>query len=477
MEMKKNKTIMLVLAFITSLFFSACVEDSDFTVPQNLEAEENEAISKIIESIRLGTLQEKTIKQVKELYIKGNEPIKIKSNIVVVGYVISSDKTGNFYKEFYIQDAPENPTSGIKIALNLTNSYSTFNVGRKIFIRLKGLYIGETNSGDGIITIGGKIKTTDVTEVEAVTVNQMSNHLFRTGITKEIVPKIIDFAGINDANIGTFIRLENVFFEASLTGKPYVDPKEDFDTQRKIQTCLGLGYDDLLLETSSFSSFSNITLPEKAGSIQAVVSKSFGGDFIVLNLNTTQDVAMEQERCSPLPMENFTKILLEENFDAESGDVDILNWINYREEGTKSWRSYTDSYSQSKAARIGSKNSDDTNTVSWLITSAINLETTVQEFLSFETSNSFANGSELVVFISTDFNGNTAHINQATWTVLPAKIVADGTGFKNWVHSTYIELSAYSGVAYIAFKYTGNGNVNFDGTYELDNITIIAKEE
>jgi len=468
---------MLVLAFITSLFFSACVEDSDFTVPQNLEAEENEAISKIIDSVRLGTLQEKTIKQVKELYIKGNEPIKIKSNIVVVGYVISSDKTGNFYKEFYMQDAPENPKSGIKIALNLTNSYSTFNVGRKIFIRLKGLYIGETNSGDGIITIGGKIKTTDVTEVEAVTVNQMSNHLFRTGITKEIVPKIIDFAGINDTNIGTFIRLENVFFEASLTGKSYVDPKEDFDTQRKIQTCLGLGYDDLLLETSSFSSFSNITLPEKAGSIQAVVSKSFGGDFIVLNLNTTQDVAMEQERCSPIPMENFTKILLEENFDAESGDIDILNWINYREEGTKSWRSYTDSYSQSKAARIGSKNSEDTNTVSWLITSAINLETTVQEFLSFETSNSFANGSELVVFISTDFNGNTAHINQATWTVLPAKIVADGTGFKNWVHSTYIELSAYSGVAYIAFKYTGNGNGNFDGTYELDNITIIAKEE
>ena len=55
--------------------------------------------------------------------------------------------------------------------------------------------------------------------------------------------------------------------------------------------------------------------------------------------------------------------------------------------------------------------------------------------------------------------------------------MADGTGFKNWVHFTYIELSAYSGVAHIAFKYTGNGNINFDGTYELDTITIIAKEE
>jgi hypothetical protein len=376
-----------------------------------------------------------------------------------------------------MQDAPENPTAGIKIALNLTNNYSTFNVGRKIFIRLKGLYIGETNSGDGIITIGGKIKTTDVTEVESITANQMSNHLYRTGITKEIVPKIIDFSGINDTNIGTFVRLENVFFEASLTGKSYVDTKEDFDTQRKIQKCLGLGYDNLLVETSSFSSFSNITLPEKAGSIDAVVSKDFGGNFLVLNLNNTQDVVMEQERCSPIPMLDFTKILLEENFEAESGDIDILNWINYREEGTKSWRSYTDSYSQSKAARIGSKNSDDENTVSWLITSAINLNTTVQEFLSFETSNSFANGSELVVLISTDFMGNTADIDQATWTILPAKIVADGTGFKNWVHSKYIELSAYSGVAHIAFKYTGNGNINFDGTYELDTITIIAKEE
>jgi len=33
----------------------------------------------------------------------------------------------------------------------------------------------------------------------------------------------------------------------------------------------------------------------------------------------------------------------------------------------------------------------------------------------------------------------------------------------------------FSGTAYIAFKYSGNGNVNFDGTYELDNVVIKAK--
>ena len=473
--MIKKKTIRLAFVLIASISFITCVEDGDFTVPEILGVEENIAVNAILDSISTGTLELKTIKQVKELYITGNHPVEIFSDIVVKGYVVSSDKTGNFYKEFYMQDAPQNPDAGIKVSLNLTKSYNKFNIGREVYIRLKGLYIGEINSGDGIITIGGKIKSTEVTEIDNISVNQIPKHIYRTTVVEEIVAKIIDFAEINEGDIGTFIRLENVFFESNLKGKSYVDPTEDFDTQRKIQTCLGLGYDDLLLETSSFSSFAYQTLPENAGTISAIVSKDFRGDFMVLNLNDTSDVRMNDERCSPLPMEDFKTILLEENFETQSGEIEIPNWINYREEGTVSWRSYADSYSQSKAARIGSRNSTDDRTISWLITEGVNLETTSQEFLSFETSNSFANGSKLEVFISTDFDGNKDHIKRATWTILPAKIVSNGISFKKWVHSTYIEISSYSGTAFIAFKYSGSGNSNFDGTYELDQIIIHAK--
>jgi hypothetical protein len=473
--MIKKKTIRLAFVLIASISFITCVEDGDFTVPEILGVEENIAVNAILDSISKGTLELKTIKQVKELYITGNHPVEIFSDIVVKGYVVSSDKTGNFYKEFYMQDAPQNPDAGIKVSLNLTKSYNKFNIGREVYIRLKGLYIGEINSGDGIITIGGKIKSTEVTEIDNISVNQIPKHIYRTTVVEEIVAKIIDFAEINEGDIGTFIRLENVFFESNLKGKSYVDPTEDFDTQRKIQTCLGLGYDHLLLETSSFSSFAHKTLPENAGTISAIVSKDFGGDFMVLNLNDTSDVRMNDERCSPLPMEDFKTILLEENFETQSGEIEIPNWINYREEGTVSWRSYADSYSQSKAARIGSRNSTDDRTISWLITEGVNLDTTSQEFLSFETSNSFANGSKLEVFISTDFDGNKDHIKRATWTILPAKIVSNGISFKKWVHSTYIEISSHSGTAFIAFKYSGSGNSNFDGTYELDQIIIHAK--
>jgi len=473
--MGKNKIMLLLVAFITSVYFVACVEDGNFTVPENLGAEENLKLELLLDSIRNNQLELKSIKDLKGLYNSGSNPVKIVSDILIKGYVVSSDAKGNYFREFYMQDAPENPTAGIKIAINLTNSYNKFNFGRAVYIRLKNLYIGEVNSGDGVITIGGKVSTTDVKEIESVALNQMNAHFFRSKETETIIPKEVSLAGLNAADIGTFITVNRVIFPSNLEGKAYVDPTEDFDTQRKIQTCQTVGYADLLIETSSFASFANKALPIGGGFLKAVVSKDYSGDFLVLVLNTSEDVTMTNERCTTRSESDFPIILLEENFETASGEITITDWINYREEGTKSWRSYSDTYAQSTAARMGSKSSGDAATITWLLTKGVDLEYTTEEFLSFETSNSFANGSNLEVLISTDWDGVATNITSANWTMLPAKIVSNGEGFKNWVHSTFVNLSDYSGTVFIAFRYTGSGNVYFDGTYELDNITIIAK--
>ena len=50
--MEKNKASILFIIFITSMFFITCVEDNDFTVPQNLGAEENLKLETIIDSIQ-----------------------------------------------------------------------------------------------------------------------------------------------------------------------------------------------------------------------------------------------------------------------------------------------------------------------------------------------------------------------------------------------------------------------------------------
>lgn len=473
--MKINKSTLLLFTFITSIFFNACVEDGNFEVPQNLGAEENLKLEAIIDSIKQNQLELKSIKDLKLLYSSGDNPVKIVSDIIIKGYVISSDAAGNYFREFYIQNAPENPTAGIKIAINLNKSYNKFNLGRVLYIRLKDLYIGEVNAGDGVITIGGKISTTDVKEIQSVALNQMNTHFFRSKETATIIPKAVSLAGLNASDIGTFVKVQDIFFPSNLLGKAYVDTTEDFDTQRKIQTCQTVGYADLLIETSAFASFANKALPIGGGAMNAVVSKDYNGNFLVLVLNSTEDVRMSGDRCETRSESDFPIILLEENFDTSSGEITITDWVNYRQEGTKSWRSYSDTYAQSKAARMGSKNSGDTNTITWLITKGVNLDSTAEEFLSFETSNSFSNGSDLEVLIATDWDRIAANITSATWRVLPAKIVSDGAGYKNWVHSTFVNLSNYSGTASIAFKYSGSGNIYFDGTYELDNITIIAK--
>ncbi|MEZ7856008.1 MAG: DUF5689 domain-containing protein [Polaribacter sp.] len=474
MKIKTNSGLLIALA--TSLFFTACVKDNDYTVPQNLGVEENLKLEAILDSIQNNQLELKSIKDLKNLYNSGTDPVKIVSNIVVKGYVISSDAKGNYFREFYIQDAPENPTAGIKVVLNLTNSYNKFNFGREVYIRLKNLYIGEINSGDGVISIGGKIKLTDISEIESITQNQIENYMFRAPTTEVIVPKTVTLGGLdNTANIGTFVRIENAYFSSNLVGKAFVDPSEDFDTKRQIETCEGPSIVTTFLETSSFASFANNALPEGGGSINAVVSRDFRGDFTVLVLNTLDDLDMKNTRCTPLAIADFSTILLNEDFEATSGEINILDWTNYSEAGSKKWRAYDDVNSLSKATRMGSFRSGDESTISWLITKGINLETTGEEYVSFETSTSFADGSTLEVLISENWNGTVANITNANWVALPARIAANNDDFNSFKFSTFINLSSYSGTAYIAFKYIGNGNEDFDGTYELDNITIIAK--
>lgn len=475
--MKKNKLNILILIISVSISYISCVEDGDFTIPKNLGTEENTMLNKLLDSINNNQLELKTISQIKELYTSGENPVQVNSNLVVKGYVISSDREGNYFREFYIQDKPENPTAGIKVFLNLNDIYNKYNKGREIYIRLKYIYIGETNSGDGIITIGGKVKQRDTRELESISRNQAENHIFRSPTTETIVPKTVSLSDLDNlTHISTFVKIENAFFSGEVVGKSYIDPTEDFDTKRQIDACQGLGIVSTFLETSAFASFANNNLPEGGGAINAVVSKDFNGDFTVLILNSASDVNMTENRCTPAVIENFTTVLLNEDFEATSnGTISITGWTNYKQEGTRSWTSYFDDDVGSRAASIGSFSSRNDSTISWLITPAIDLEKTTEEYLSFQTSTSFADGSKMEALISTDWDGIEDNITSATWINLPARIASNNSNFREFFSSTFINLSNYTGTAYIAFKYIGSGDADFDGTYQLDNIVINAR--
>ena len=472
-----------LLALLTSVAIISCVQDDDFSVPESVGTEENIALTELLS----GDINLVSISEVKAMYDSSSEmPFRVDTNIVVKGYVTSSDLTGNFYKEVYLQDSPDNPTDAIKVILSQVDSYNRFNKGREVYIKLYptysdgatgGLYIGEERVGNEVITIGGGTDSDQYgTTVTSLSQNQMNATMLRSEITAEIVPLNVQFSQISSDHIGMFVQIDNVEFEDNLDGLRYFDPSEDYDTQRTLQSCSGFNYSNMNIETSSLSNFKNEILPTGNGSIGGIVVKTYDGSSLVLSLNTTDDVNFSGARCELLNVDDFG-ILFEEDFEAYANFDQISgDWTNYVEEGSRDWiaRTTTDTGNPgSRIAQISAYNSGDASTVSWLITPQIDLDAQEFEFFDFESSNSFSDGSELELLISTDWDGTDASVSSATWTSLPGTIVPDATYYKDWIYSGLVDLSPYSGNAHIAFKYTANsGNT---GTYEIDNVKVLVQ--
>lgn len=466
----------LTLALVVSFAFTSCVQDDDFTVPRSLGDENNQGLVELLSSSATPV----SISELKDQFVSG-EATEIASDIYVKGYVTSSDATGNFYKEFFIQDHPTNPTSGLKVVLNLTDSYNQFNIGREVYIKLQGLYIGETRSGDDVIGIGGKVNT-EGDEIEDMTANQIPNHIFRSEVTETIEPKVLTFSQVNDSHIGMYVMFENAQFPAGLAGESFVDPNDDFDTSRIMESCEGFDYTYFPVETSSFANFKNVILPTNSGgTISGVINKTFNGSNTVLVLNSIDDVNLTNSKCEPLDINDFD-VLFEENFEGMPTYTTIASngWTAYAQEGGYNWRAVTTNDSGNSGpgntiASMGAYNSGDNTNIAWLISPGVDLDVQDFEFLSFETSNSFSDNSELELLISTDWDGTEANITNATWEALPGNIVDDSEYYQNWVSSGAIDLSSFSGTAYIAFKFTGGDNANNeDGTYEIDNFKVVG---
>ncbi|OSY87178.1 hypothetical protein WH52_13020 [Tenacibaculum holothuriorum] len=475
-----NKFNIILAAVVASIVFTSCVDNNDYTVPTIIGDEENTSLNAILDSIATkDTWNLISIADVKAKYNSGDAPVKIETNDVVKGYVVSSDQSGNFYREFYIQDAPENPTAGLKVIVNLTNNYSKFNFGREVYISLKDLYLGETNSRDGITTVAGRVKTSDTNEVDVISENQMVNHIFRAATTATIVPKTISLSELSSTPVGTYVRVNNAFFSDALVGEPIVDPNEDFDTQRTVMSCSGFDFSEGIIETSSFASFASSKLPADGGYIEAVVSKDFRGDNAVLVLNSFSDIVFNETKCQPLNIDDFEAVF-NEDFQVITRDNTSLsvlpNWVNFAQEGGEVWLGQEhrgNGYVEFSGFRTG----DDSN-IGWLITPGIDMDAQTNEFLNFKAAQHHVDNSSentLEVLVSTDFDGT--NVAAATWTKVSASLPTQDSSWYQFQDSGLIDISEYTGTLYVAFKSVASGNnTSLDGAYMIDDVQILAKK-
>ncbi len=260
--MKKN-IIKIITGLLFILFFSACVKEDFDTTPEYVT----------------DWVANTTIADLKAKY--SNMPVTIDTDIVIKGVVISDDENGNFYKELFIEDE----TGGIGIELDESHLFEKYPVGKKVYIKCKGLSIGLDY---------------DVPKLGlGLNINRINRALIEDYVDvsaggSPVEPKVINLADANgnniDSMIGSFIRLENVQFINPDTifidtGKPY--------TERTITDCSG---NTMVISTSSYAEFGLNNLPGGNGTLDAVLSKYRGA--YQLRLNTDEDINFNNSRCT-----------------------------------------------------------------------------------------------------------------------------------------------------------------------------------
>ncbi len=458
---------------IASILVVSCQQEDVFDIPYSLGAEENQMLITILSEVESGTKEMISITQLKDLSVSG-EAVEITSDLVMKGYVTSSDATGNFYKEIYIQDDPTSPTDGVRLLIDFSDSYNMFNIGREIYISLKGFYIGEYRTGDGVVSIGeydaGQNRISNIREAI------VKKNILRSSTISDLTPLKVKFSEISDSHIGIMVEISDVNVVSSQVGKPFVDPNDSYDTQRNLEACEGFGKTSFILETSAFANFKQNLLPAGTGTIAGIVSKTYNGDNLVLMLNSIDDVNLTGEACSLLNINDFDKVL-EETFDnvVDNSNFDYAGWINYAEVGGELWTEQFyggNGYVEFSGFRTG----DDVN-IGWLVTPAFDLSGASSAYINFKLAQHHLDdevNNTLEVFVSTDFDGSD--VLAANWDKINVTIPGEDVSWYAFQDVGLVDVSSYSGNLYVAFKYVGSGNdTSLDGGYFVDDVLFLKQ--
>jgi hypothetical protein len=237
------------------------------------------------------------------------ETIQIKEDWVIEGYVISSDRAGNFFGVLHLQDHPTNPTHGFQVEIDLRDSYLFFEPGSKVLIKLKGLYLGR--SGE-TYKLGGTFTAFGNTSVGRLPVLKISEHIFLScDSSDQLKPVLGQFDDLEKLRTNTLVKFEEMEVIEEELGSVFAVATEE--TTRTIQDCSKF---TIALVNSGFSDFQEQTLPDGNGTITGVLLKD--GDELKLIIRDLEDIEFTNDRCP----EVITEFTSTEIFISELADPD-----------------------------------------------------------------------------------------------------------------------------------------------------------
>lgn len=446
MKTRMLKSVYL-LAFAS--LFSSCVNDDNYDIP-NLKCTETSLV------------KTKEVSQIPA----SSTVAQYTADDVIEAYVTSSDEAGNFFKSISFQTL--DGSQGFSVPVDVTSTFTNFEPGRKVMIKMKNLYTDVSNGGK---RFGALFLSSGVASVGRLSEADYKKVLNRscTVINEDDLVKTVTIAQAkNDANINVLIEIENVqFSDAAITTTYYTSTQDLGGATNHLLT--DADGNTVIFRTSSFANFAGKPVAPGRGKVRGVMTK-FGSDYQFV-ARTENDIQLTGARLTPLISENFESISSTGN----NQFVALPGWTNVSMNGTERWEARL--FSGNKYAQMSAFGTGESNVDTRLITPAINLNNTTGEYFRFGYKTGFANGVGLTVWYSTDYNGTgtVAAVNAATWTQFTVPLNVQDTSYaSNFYGSGSIDLSGLSGNVYIAFRYQGSAT-GITTTYQVDNFEVFGQ--
>jgi len=410
----------------------------------------------------------KTVEKVHEL--SGNVAKQYVYDDIIEAYVISSDEDGNFFKTITFQTLPteDNPATGFSVPIDASNTYIDYRVGNKVYIKLK-------NQFTDLFYGGMRIGSLYVSNVGEPTIGRISQNDYKNVLNasctiideKQLVKSFSIEEALDDSKLNTLIELKDVEFTESALGRHYFEETNNVggSTNWSLRDKTG---NQIIFRTSSYANFANQPVPEGSGTIRGIITK-FGSDYQMM-VRSEKDVVLDRKRNVPFFAEDFQSVKNNVNFM-------LPGWSNIVEKATKLWKSMV--YGGNGYAEFNTTSTTAAENIAWLVSPKINMADYKNAVLSFRSAqhdlkvDSPLNALE--IYVSTNFDGS--NVTKAKWTKLTAKFPSLRTPSREFISSGGVDLSAYSGNIFIAFKYIGSGkDKTLNGAFMVDDIKIFGEK-
>ena len=407
-----------------------------------------------------------TLLELKELYWQDGAnyatQVGTKANgdhIIVEGVVTSSDESGNIFKNIMITDG----TAALTISIDEYDLYTMYGLGQKVVIDMTDMYIGKYS---GLVQLGIPEETEKYgTQISRMTIEEFKAHAQADGMPDATQVTPIDFdLGTLSADPGfmrqwqsQLVKLSGVTFEEGGTAT-FAESKQSVS-----RTLVDENGKTIAVYNSGYSDFYDQTLPAGKGDVVGILSY-FGSGWQLLLRDETDCMNFEEQ--PEVPVEPVDGI--NENFDASTALPE--GWKTVLVSGTKKW--YVTEFDGNNYASCTAYKGTDPETGgydSWLITPPINADNLAEKVMHFQSQAAYSGNCDLEVFVMTDDDPTTATI-----TKLDANIATPpSSGYSGFVPSGNLDLSAYSGIIHIGFRYTAETSAA-SRTYCIDNVVVGA---